>query len=853
MLAESPGGVHVVELAQLRDAELVAVAIAEALGLHPGEDLPSRVRDMLLGQPALLVLDNCEHLGGAAGAAAERLLLACPSLRVLATSREPVRSQGEALYDVEPLPPGAALQLLADRVRAVRPGLDLDAERDAAETICARLDGLPLALELAAARVRALGLTEVAARLDDRFGLLSSGTATAEERQRTLRGVVDWSYRLLTPAERSMFRRASVFAGTFDVEGAKEVAGEDAVEALAGLVDRSIVIAEPGSPARYRMLETLRSFGLEELAGAGEAGDAFARHEQWLVRRARTMARSLWTTGAERAARPFQAADRDLALALARALERGDADTALPLAAGAGQLAHVFGAVSLALPVLDAALALEGGDDADRIEALRVRGALLILQGDYSHARTCLGSAHALSDRFGDEALARRVRVHLARASYLDGNPVAARALLDGLPEALADAGERFAEGLALTVAGTIEFSYGDLETSVALLARALAAFEACGDEYGITDVCYFLGFAQADAGEAAAAAATYERGLAAAGDALPVYAVWLHYALGKLELAQGDAAAGEARADACAAAARLGGASVSAWYPLALRAEAALLRRRFDEAAAWSERARAHLEQARRHAGTTGHLDAMLAQTLQLAARAAAGRGRRREPRILQLAAARHALATKRPYAAAEGLEGVASRARERGPPRRRRDRCSARRPRSARPPAGRCCRRGGRRSTPSRRCSVPSTRTRGRSAARSRRARPWRSLRPTSRSRPRAPSAAPARGEVGLERGAVGEVRADLALDALQRVVDRLRVAARAVRDRLVRLALDEPRQDLRLELREARAEHADQGRQLLAGDDPRCRGRRPGSRRARRRACTRRSRGPARPACG
>ena len=357
----------------------------------------------------------------------------------------------------------------------------------------------------------------------------------------------------------------------------------------------------------------------------------------------------------------FLPGDRDLALALARVLERRDALTALPLAAGAGQVALVFGAVDVALPALDAALALEGGDDADRIEALRVRGALLTLQGDYAGARTCLGTAHALAERIGDEAQARRVRIHLARASYLDGNPVAAGALLDGLPDALARAGERFGEGLALTVAGTIEFAHGDLDASIALLGRALAAFEECGDDFGITDVCYFLGFAYADAGEAAAAAATYERGLAAAGDALPVHAVWLHYALGKLELAQGDADAGETRADACAAAARLGGASLGGWYPLALRAEAALIRRRFDEAAAWSERARALLEQTRRHAGTTGHLDAMLAQTLQLAARAAAGRGRRREPRVLQLAAARHALATKRPYAAAEGLEGVA------------------------------------------------------------------------------------------------------------------------------------------------------------------------------------------------
>ena len=208
LLAESPGGVHVVELAELRDPELVPVAIAEALGLQPGENLPARVRDTLLGQPALLVLDNCEHLAHGVG---RRRRATAPRLSVTARARDEPRAgaaprarRSTTSSHCRRVTPRAARRSRARRA----PGLDLDAERDAAETICARLDGLPLALELAAARVRALGLTEIAARLDDRFALLSSGTATADERQRTLRGVVEWSYRLLTPEERAMFRRA---------------------------------------------------------------------------------------------------------------------------------------------------------------------------------------------------------------------------------------------------------------------------------------------------------------------------------------------------------------------------------------------------------------------------------------------------------------------------------------------------------------------------------------------------------------------------------------------------------------------------------------------------------------------
>ncbi|MFB9687093.1 BTAD domain-containing putative transcriptional regulator [Amycolatopsis plumensis] len=295
--AAQAGPAVFVELAPHGGAD-VPGAILAALGLResarggpqdPVERLVSALRDC----PVLLVLDNCEHVVDAAARLAARLLAACPGLRVLATSREPLGITGEQLAPVPRLavpPPGtsatqarefAAVRLFADRAAASDPAFTLDESTIGdVQHVCAALDGLPLALELAAARVRTLSLGEIAARLDDRFRLLARGSRTAEARHRSLRGVVEWSWELLTDDERSLARRMAVFAGGATAAAAAEVCGAD-VDLLPELADKSLVEAVGG---RFRMLETIRAFGGEKLAEAGEAETFHRAHAEYFLR-----------------------------------------------------------------------------------------------------------------------------------------------------------------------------------------------------------------------------------------------------------------------------------------------------------------------------------------------------------------------------------------------------------------------------------------------------------------------------------------------------------------------------------------------------------------------------------------
>ncbi|MFI6292089.1 BTAD domain-containing putative transcriptional regulator [Nonomuraea sp. NPDC050790] len=271
-----PGGAWLVELAGAAD---VVQAVSDALDLrdptrHPVAERPIERLVRLIGDRApLIVLDNCEHVIGAAAEVAERVLAECPGVRVLATSREPLAVTGETSLPLPPLelpPPGtgdprayAAVRLFADRAAAVRPGYTLDdaAEAEAVARICRALDGLPLAIELAAARLRALGAGEVAARLDDRFSLLTSGSRTAQPRHQTLRAVVSWSWDLLPEPERELAARMSVFSGGATLEAVEQVCAAE-LEPLTRLVDKSLVVFEAG---RYRMLETIRAFAVEHL------------------------------------------------------------------------------------------------------------------------------------------------------------------------------------------------------------------------------------------------------------------------------------------------------------------------------------------------------------------------------------------------------------------------------------------------------------------------------------------------------------------------------------------------------------------------------------------------------------
>ena len=294
-------GVWAIELSPLSDPELVPVAVATALGLEltSGTASPLSVASALRSKQLMLVLDNCEHVVDAVAEMAEALLRASPAARVIVTSREPLRADGEWIYPVPPLAVPAegspdnedplrygAVRLFVERARAAAPHFSPDARVAAAIVgICRRLDGIPLAIELAAARAATLGTEELAARLDDRFWLLTGGHRTAMPRHQTLRATLDWSYELLTEPERAVLRRLAIFPGGFTLQAASAVAADDEIEAsgvvdcVANLVAKSLVTADAGGAmVRHRLLETTRAYSLEKLVQAGEFDGAARRH-----------------------------------------------------------------------------------------------------------------------------------------------------------------------------------------------------------------------------------------------------------------------------------------------------------------------------------------------------------------------------------------------------------------------------------------------------------------------------------------------------------------------------------------------------------------------------------------------
>jgi predicted ATPase/class 3 adenylate cyclase len=373
------GGVWLVELAAVSEGARVPAAVATALGERDqAGDLVELLADRLGGEPVLVVLDNCEHLLGPVAALVDVLLRRCPALTVVATSREPLGVPGEtgwrvpALSRPEPFEVVTAdgllrfdaVQLFVERAAHARPDFFLTVENaGAVAQICARLDGIPLALELAAARVRGLTVTALAAALDDRFRLLTGGARTVLERQRTLRASVDWSYELLGEAERALFCRLAVFAGSFDLDAAAAVAGPplppgDLLGLLLSLVDKSMVAPVDDSD-RYRMLETLRQYGQARLADTGELAAVRDRHLDWaaaLLLDARYYDRPVELVGV------LAPAVDDLRSALDWALLRGDSDRCHRLGFMVGMWERSFGNAVAALSAVTQALALEGGD-----------------------------------------------------------------------------------------------------------------------------------------------------------------------------------------------------------------------------------------------------------------------------------------------------------------------------------------------------------------------------------------------------------------------------------------------------------------------------------------------------------
>jgi predicted ATPase/DNA-binding CsgD family transcriptional regulator len=408
-----------VDFAPIAHPDLVAVTVARALGLpdQPGRSAADTLLRFVGDRQMLLLLDNCEHLLAASATLVNRLLGACPELKVLATSREPIGVAGEVTWRVPSLSlTDEAVELFTDRARLVRPAFSVtDTNRATVAEICRRLDGMPLAIELAAARVRALSPVEILDGLHDRFRLLSSGARTAVPRQQTLRASVDWSHALLTHPERILFRRLAVFMGGFDLDAAQAVAGNDdfqpeqILDLLILLVDKSLVVAEHHQTrTRYRLLETVRQYAFEKLDESGEANAVRTLHRDFYTYLAALIDTSPHTGDEQGLARAVREIDNCRA-AFAWSRERSETEVALTLASSLQPLWLALGRVHEGLAWFDAVLIDDSSDLAPAVRARALADSAVLHNwavgaDSTDHAELAV----AIAREYGDQALLAR-------------------------------------------------------------------------------------------------------------------------------------------------------------------------------------------------------------------------------------------------------------------------------------------------------------------------------------------------------------------------------------------------------------------------------------------------------------
>ncbi|SCG40198.1 ATP-binding protein [Micromonospora humi] len=496
--------VCLVELASVPPGSAVAPAVLAALDLRDSglraagrpRDLTDRLVAALTDRRLLLVLDNCEHVVDDAARLTARLLSAAPGLRVLATSREPLGLTGEACCPVGglpvpagPVPPAAAtgyagVRLFTERAVDVAPGFTLDADTVAAVLrICRTLDGLPLALELAAARLRALPVAEVAARLHDRFRLLSRGDRAAPARHRTLEAVVGWSWELLDAPQRRLAARMGVFAGAVDLAAVQAVcapADDDVTDALTGLVDKSLVEAAGG---RFRMLETIRAYAVARLHDAGDAARVRAAHTAYFLDLARAGDAGLRGVGQDRWLRRLDAARDDLHAALRRAVDDGDTATALRLVAASAFYWWLRGlrgeGAALAARLVDR---LDGAPaDLDEEYAMCLLVATLAGAGDASAVAT---AGRILWDR--DRPPRHPFLLYLSGMASGPPPPHRLALLTDRAGREWLLGADPWSRALGALGTATVHLLHGRHERARADLTDALAGFRALGERWGM-------------------------------------------------------------------------------------------------------------------------------------------------------------------------------------------------------------------------------------------------------------------------------------------------------------------------------------------------------------------------------
>ncbi len=634
-------GVWYVDLAPLTDPELVPVTVARALGLpdQPGRSTMDSLLRFVRDRQLLVVLDNCEHLLDASAELVVALLGAAPGLTLLATSREAIGVAGEVSWRVPSLSlDGEAIELFTDRARHARPGFAVSDDNAAAVgEICARLDGVPLAIELAAARVRALSLAEILDSLHDRFRLLTGGARTAVRRQQTLRASVDWSHALLTEPERVLFRWLAVFLGGFDLDAAQAVGGGDmqrfqVLDLLSLLVDKSLVVANnAGGRTRYRLLETVRQYAAEKLGESGEADAVRARHRDHYTE----IAAALDTpahAGHERYIGHAETEIDNLRAAFAWSRENSDVELALALASSLQPLWRARGRLREGLAWFDAGLAdLDAQHPAMaaavRAAALADRAVLAAIMGAaegldqaqqalaiarevddpalLARALTACGSTAAFTNPelagpyFGEAiGLARalddrwrlsQILAWQANSAHIAGDPLGVRTAAEEGRD-LADAiGDGFNSRMCRFCLGSAQMFSGDLAGAITQFGEVAAEAEAAHDEMIRVMSLGGQGIALVYQGEAAAARAVAEATIEGGAEVGGRLAVLGHTVLALAALAAGDGAAThEAREATWQHMSVIGG--VMAAFHRAWNAEAALADGDLTAARRWAD-----------------------------------------------------------------------------------------------------------------------------------------------------------------------------------------------------------------------------------------------------------------------
>jgi predicted ATPase/DNA-binding CsgD family transcriptional regulator len=512
VLADFADGVWLVELAPLADPSLVPCAFALVLGVYerPDQPLEETLVDVLLSQRVLLLLDNCEHLVMACAALVERLLSHCPYLRALATSREQLGIGGETTWrvpslslpsaerpaSVENLACSDAVKLFTQRASEVLPGFGLTRANAAAiAQVCQRLDGIPLALELAAARVNALAVEQIASRLDDSLSLLIAGTRTASDRQRTLRGTLDWSYKLLSEPERGLFARLAVFAGGWTLEAAEAVCADatikrtEVLKLLSNLVNKSLVVAENhGQEMRYRFLDPLRAYAREKLDASGDIRRVQSLHRDWYLQQAERFEIE-WRGPLQRAWLDKLDREQDnVRVAQRFCLHHGEITKGLRMAGalprfwdfrgraieGRAWLNELLGAVGQSIP------------DAVMAKALSAAGYLAAYQGDAELAESQLTEALRLWRKLGDGSGVASTLIGLGSAAHVRHDDSRAEALwLEGLGVARA-IGDRSDAYWALHILAGLALRQKDYGRAQALYDESLFLKRQQDDGFGV-------------------------------------------------------------------------------------------------------------------------------------------------------------------------------------------------------------------------------------------------------------------------------------------------------------------------------------------------------------------------------